>query len=60
MCKGSDCPYRKAADLAAEFAKQGVYASKLCLEKALQNAGYDVPQFSHLYQKRKPKKRVRP
>lgn len=50
MCKDSDCPFQKAAKLAAEFSRLGIYSTKLALEAQLRACGFDIPQFSHLYQ----------
>ncbi len=54
MCHDTKCPYREAARLAAQFAQTGNYATKLCLEAKLRECGHDIPQFSHLYQDKKP------
>ena len=53
MCKDENCKYKHIADLAAEFARCGIYSTKVALEHALREAGYELPRYVCLYQEAK-------
>lgn len=58
MCENNpDCKFHRVAVLAAQYARARIESTRLALEQALREAGFDIPVLS-FYQRNKPRRRM--